>query len=71
MLGLGLKMAFEIMGADKVTIGVYAQNEPGYRCYRALGFQPVSTRDTTVGGETWQVVEMEMDKTQYFDIATI
>ena len=71
MLGLGLKMAFEIMGAEKVTIGVYAQNESGYRCYRALGFQSVSTRDTTVGGETWPVVEMEMGKTQYFDIATI
>ena len=71
MLGLGLKMAFDVMRANKVTIGVYAQNEPGYRCYRALGFQPVSTRDATVGGQKWQVVEMEMGKTQYFDIATI
>ena len=65
MLGLGLRMAFDIMGAEKVTIGVYAQNEPGFRCYQSLGFTQVGTRDTVVGGEAWQVAEMEMTREQY------
>jgi RimJ/RimL family protein N-acetyltransferase len=57
MLRLGLKTAFEIMGADKVTIGVYENNESAHRCYRKVGF----TDKETVTAEPWNIIEMEIN----------
>lgn len=64
MLMLGLKMAFEIMGARKVTIGVFDINASAYRCYKSIGFteaaeQPGETK--TVGDATWTVIELETE----------
>ncbi|MCQ2483113.1 MAG: GNAT family N-acetyltransferase [Clostridia bacterium] len=56
MLTLGLKYAFDILGADKVTIGVFEGNESAYHCYRKSGFKTV----TVVKGEPWNVIEMEI-----------
>jgi len=61
MLSLGLKYAFEIMGADKVTIGVFVNNEPAHRCYRKLGFKDKEI----VKKEPWDVIEMEITKADY------
>lgn len=38
MLQLALQYAFDILRVDKVTLGVFANNESAYRCYRAAGF---------------------------------
>ncbi len=61
MLSLGLKYAFEIMGADKVTIGVFENNEPAHRCYVGLGFQDKEI----VQKEPWDVIEMEIFRQDY------
>ena len=61
MLTLGLKYAFEILGVDKVTIGVYENNESAHWCYKKVGF--VDTEK--VDGEPWNIIEMEILKRDY------
>ena len=61
MLSLGLKYAFEILGVDKVTIGVYVNNERAHRCYLKLGF----TDKEIVKKEPFDVIEMEIDRENY------
>jgi len=62
MLTLGLKYAFEILGADRVTIGAFENNPPARGCYTKIGFREVET----VSGEPWNVVEMEILREEYF-----
>ena len=58
MLKIGLKLAFEIMGAKKVTIGVLENNIRAYRCYEAVGFHEVKEKFN----EERRVIEMEILK---------
>lgn len=61
MITLALKYAFEILMADKVTIGVFENNMPAYHCYRRAGFQDVETEGTIceIFGEKWKILELE------------
>ncbi|MCR5459569.1 MAG: GNAT family N-acetyltransferase [Acetatifactor sp.] len=62
MLEMGLKYAFEILKAKKVTIGVYENNAPAYACYKSLGFREVPQdeyRTLNYKGEEWRVIELE------------
>ena len=61
MLRAGLKYAFEILGADVVTIGVFENNDSARCCYKKAGF---ADRET-VEGEPWNIIEMEIKKTEY------
>ena len=68
MLKLGLKYAFEILGVDKVTIGVFENNVQAYKCYLAVGFHsPSEIPDSyqEVDGEQWKVVELEISRDDY------
>ena len=70
MLTAGLKYAFEILGAEQVTIGVFENNIAGYKCYKAVGFhKPSDLPDSfkEVDGETWKVVELAIRKEDYAD----
>ena len=58
MLRLGLRCAFDVLGADRVTIGVYENNAPAHRCYRKAGF---ADRET-VEGKPWNIIEMEIGR---------
>jgi endo-1,4-beta-xylanase len=65
MLELGLKYAFEILKAKKVTIGVFENNAPAYACYRSLGFCEVPKEQhhtLNYKGEEWRVIELEKTK---------
>lgn len=65
MLKLGLKYAFEILGVEKVTIGVFEHNLPAYCCYKAVGFReaPVEKEEIVeIKGEKWKVIELEITK---------
>ena len=60
MLKLGLKYAKEIFGANKVSLGVFENNESAYYCYKAIGFEDVSQDEIekyTVMGEEWNCLE--------------
>ena len=63
MLQLGIKYAKEIFGANKVSLGVFDNNESAYYCYRAVGFKDVVLEEIetyTILGEEWKCLELEM-----------
>ncbi len=64
MLHLGLKFAFEIYRAKKVSLGVFENNLPAYYCYKAVGFSDVAL-DTTekycILGKEWKCKELIME----------
>lgn len=65
MLELGLKYAFDIYGAKKVSLGVFENNLPAYHCYKAVGFEDVvlDTVETySVLGEEWKCRELMAEK---------
>ena len=65
MLMLGLKYAFEIYGAKRVSLGVFENNEPAYYCYKAAGFKdmvPDRTETYPVMGEKWRCREMTAER---------
>ena len=39
LIRLALRYAFEILKADRVTLGVFDNNLPAYRCYKSAGFK--------------------------------
>lgn len=61
MMRAGLKYAFEIFGAEKVTLGVFEGNEPAHQCYRKAGF---SDREI-LEKESRNQIEMEIGKEAY------
>jgi RimJ/RimL family protein N-acetyltransferase len=65
MLQLGIKFAFELYGAQKVSLGVFENNLPAYYCYKAAGFQDV-TLDTmesySILDEEWYCKELVLEK---------
>ncbi len=64
MLQLGLKFAFEIYGAKKVSLGVFENNLPAYYCYKSIGFRD-AVLDTTekyrILDEEWKCKELIME----------
>jgi len=61
MLKLGLKYAFEILGVDVITIGVFENNDRAHACYKKIGFSDKEI----VEKEPWNVIEMEIRKEEY------
>ena len=65
MLTLATRYAFDFLKAERITIGVFENNEPACRCYRAVGF-----RDLPLGrpefyhilNEEWKCLELEMTR---------
>lgn len=61
MLRQGLKFAFELYGADKVSLGVFENNPSAYFCYKAVGFKDIAL-DTAeaynIMGEEWKCREL-------------
>ena len=69
MIALALKYAFELLGAEKVTIGVFDNNALAFNCYKSAGFSVVETGGKAtcdILGEEWSIVELEMTRDSYF-----
>ena len=65
MLLLGIRYAFEIFGARKVSLGVFENNEQAYHCYKAAGFKdvvPEETKAYPIMGEVWKSREMIIER---------
>ena len=66
MVQLATKYAFEFLGAEKVTLGVFDNNPSAQYCYKAAGFQETGEKfDIPLLGEIWTVIELEMEKHDY------
>lgn len=63
MIMFAVKFAFEFLGAEKVTLGVFDNNAPAYHCYKAAGFKE-NGEDTfcELFGQQWRIVEMDITK---------
>ena len=65
MLKLGLKYAFEVYGAKKVSLGVFENNNSAYHCYKACGFRdivPTKTESYKILDEEWKCREMVLEE---------
>ena len=65
MLMLAQQFAFDILKAQKVTLGVLENNPGAYHCYKAAGFKEIPMKEDIVFeimGEKWKCIEMEMNK---------
>lgn len=65
MLQLSIKYAFEILGIEKITLGVFENNVQAYRCYKSVGFRDVETDEYYyfhILGEDWKCLELELKK---------
>ena len=61
MLMLAVKYAFELFGAEKITLGVFDHNGPAAGCYKAVGFEETGEETyCRIFGEQWRIVEMEL-----------
>jgi RimJ/RimL family protein N-acetyltransferase/catechol 2,3-dioxygenase-like lactoylglutathione lyase family enzyme len=66
MLSLALDYAFNIFKAKKVDLGVFENNPPAMKCYRAAGFKPCNERVMDLLGEKWKCIDMEIKREDYF-----
>ena len=60
----------QISGVEKVTIGVFENNIPAYKCYKSIGFNEIATdcyETETVNGEESKIIELEITKTDYIN----
>ncbi len=65
MLELGLRYAFDVYGAKKVSLGVFENNEPAYYCYKAAGFKDVILDEIEtykILDEEWKCAEMAIER---------
>ncbi len=65
MLRLGIKFAFKIYGAQKVSLGVFENNPSAYFCYKSVGFKDVvldNVEKYRIFGEEWKCKELTMER---------
>ncbi len=63
MLETAVKYAFDILKAEKITLGVFENNEAAYRCYKSVGFCDVTTDEPEfyhIFNEKWKCLELEL-----------
>ena len=67
MLRLAMKMAFEVMGARRLELGVFENNLPAYHCYKAAGFrdEPETDESYPIMGEMWKLRALSLTRRQY------
>ncbi len=68
MISLSLKYAFEILKAEKVTLGVFENNPAAYNCYKAAGFKDTKNSKFeyyNILGESWKCLELETTIFEY------
>ena len=62
MLDEAARYAFEKLNAQKITLGVFDNNEAAHRCYRSVGFTDTTTETFPFFNEEWKCIEMELNR---------
>ena len=59
MLNLAKEYAFNMLGAKKITLGVFENNPKAMYCYESIGFKQTDIIDTySINGEEWKCIDM-------------
>lgn len=69
MLTLATWYAFELLGAERITLGVYDKNLHARRCYASLGFvdgDPANNESCHIMEENWCFSEMVLYKSAWY-----
>lgn len=48
MIQMAMRYAFDMLKAEKITLGVFANNPSAYYCYKAAGFNEISMKEDIV-----------------------
>ncbi len=65
MIQMAIRYAFDMLQAEKVTLGVFENNPSAYYCYKSAGFQEIQQEKRYVFdfyGEQWACIEMEVNR---------
>lgn len=65
MIQMAMRYAFDMLKAEKITLGVFNNNPSAYYCYKAAGFNEISMKEDIVFeilGEKWKCIELEINK---------
>lgn len=64
MLRLGIRYAFEVCGAKRLSLGVFENSPSAYYCNKSVGFSDTVTdvpETYTIMGETWNVKQLMLE----------
>lgn len=65
MIQMAMRYAFDMLKAEKITLGVFDNNPSAYHCYKAAGFREISMEQDFVFeilGEKWKCIELEVKR---------
>ena len=65
MLQMAIRYAFDMLKAEKITLGVFENNPSAYYCYQAAGFREISMEKEFIFeilGEQWKCIELEVKR---------
>lgn len=61
MLTLAFKYAFEIYGAERVSLGVFENNPAAYHCYQSVGLRESGEAELyPIMGTEWKCIDLEI-----------
>ena len=61
MLSLAIDYAQQELGAKRITLGVFCDNNSAVKCYKSVGFRISGTDAYVIDGEEWKGFEMTTD----------
>lgn len=65
MIQMAIRYAFDMLQAEKITLGVFDNNPSAYHCYKAAGFEESPMEHDLffeILGEKWKCIELEINK---------
>ena len=65
MLQMAIRYAFDMLKAEKITLGVFENNPSAYFCYKAAGFREIPMEKEfifEIMGEQWKCIELEVKR---------
>ena len=65
MLEMAIRYAFDMLKAEKITLGVFENNPSAYFCYKAAGFREIPMEKEFIFeilGEQWKCIELEVKR---------
>ncbi len=60
MLTLGIEYVKEHLGAKRITLGVFSNNDKARYCYESVGFREYKRKDSQLQIGIWECIDMEL-----------